>query len=1025
MNKLHKRFIAMLVIFTSLISFLPVKFGGQVAKADEGTDIQVSADGSTTPLPSTVDTSTSKNEVIYTSENTEGGFSITASDVRTTQEKLTQLAKDTQSSQTGIISQEVQIVSINGIQSSGVGTDSDPNFSSVGIKDTDYANPLSTSEKRVGRTILNLPLGVNKIVYRIKITKLTMNCEMVDSGKVDSSGNPIKVANVTKGIQEDINHADGNLTIEHANNYVIDKIKPMVFNAYIKSQDVDNESTIENNTRPFLYSTTAKPDSKMPLRYTYDVPDSTSILTYDMTLDSSLVLDGAKIYKNGNYDSSATITNSEGHGKLHGSLSRIGNSDTILIKLDPSAVSGNGNKADPAIQKSYAIEIRYKTMNATKDYSIYDNAGITKLNYNEEADVPAYIGKKFTVGTINDTDSTPVYTGQITIDKRAEMISLDPALVRSRKTVAYKLTNHYKDTDDANEKILNSELKNGKQYINFAAGSLSNTLYLDVYEGDGQSRTGNLLARYILNVINPSSTDTSNLSLLLDDGNAELTQPGVKSNKIAFSQSRRTYDLYAGDTVNVKLQGTSSKNEYIKVWLADEIDSNNLTEADASKANTFNQSSGIRSDSLNVSVGKSKKMIVQAYYDKYTEQTDSNGNKKKVLVGSYPVGDKYYFYLPKNFNSSDNTNNNTDKSSDALLSSLKIKGATLTDSNGNSGFSSSTDSYNVSVDKDCTSVSLTATSEDQNAKSIVATVSGSEDSSNLVSGESTDLTLNSSGTTNINIVVTAQDGTTTKAYSIIVKNSTKSSNDKLKNVILSTGDYTFDSSEDTTKVRVDLNATSIKVTPVVEDPNSTVTVNGQKYSNDPINVSLKGAQKTDIEITVKSEDGKSTQTYTLEVTRTDSSNNNTDNGSDEQDQFYDDISDCWVDLNKYDEWGKVNDKPVYFDKKHKQVKNQWVQTKGEWYYLNNVGYRASGWKVDTDAGKTYYLSPVTGKLMTGWMNLDNNWYYMGGNGVMHKGWLYLNGKWYYFAPNGQMVVNQSMYIDGKMYKFAVDGSVIF
>ncbi|OOM16473.1 cadherin-like beta sandwich domain-containing protein [Clostridium saccharobutylicum] len=1025
MNKLHKRFIAMLVIFTSLISFLPMRFGGQVAKAaTEGADIQVSAYGSTTPITSTVDTSTSKNEVIYTSENTEEGFNITVSDVRTTQDKLTQLAKDTQSTQTGIISQDIEILSINGVKSSGVGTDSDPNFSTIGIQINDYANPSSASQKRLGKTIMNLPYGVNRIEYRVKITKLTMNCEMVNSGTFDSNGNPIKEPSVTKGEQVDENFGSEFLTIEHGTQFVVNKINPMIFNAYIGQQDVDNESTISNNTRPFLYSTTAKPDQKMQLRYTCDVPDSISTLTYDMTFNNSLVLDGAKVYKNGEYDPSVTITNNsdnQGHGKLHGSLSKMGQSDIILIKLDSSITSSSsGTKIDPAIQKSYAIQIKYKELDSSEDYSLED-ANITKLNYNADTGVQAYIGKKFSVGSISNDDNTPVYNGEIHIDKRAGMISIDPNLVRSRSTVTYKVTNNYSD-NGADIKSKKSELKNGKQYIDFMAGSVSNTLQIDVYEGDGESITGKLLVRYLLKVVNPTTTDSFNMNLILDDGSAELTQPGVRSNKVTFSEGRRTYDLYTGDQVKVALGQQSSKNEYIRVWLADEVDSNNLTETDASKANTFNEDSGLRNDSLNITVGKAKKMAVQAYYDEYKKDTTTG---KYVLVGSYPVGDKYYFYLPNNFSSSDNNNNNTDKSSDALLSSLKIKGATLTDSNGNSGFSSSSDSYDVSVDKDDTSVSLTATAEDQNVKSIVATVGGSEDSSNLVSGESTDLTLNSSGTTNINIVVTAQDGTTTKAYSIIVKNSTKSSNDKLKNVILSTGNYTFDPSEDTTKVRVDLNVTSIKVTPVVEDPNSTVTVNGQKYSNDAITVNLKGAQKTDIEITVKSEDGKSTQTYTLEVTRTDSSNNDTDNGSDEQDQFYDDISDCWVDLNKYDEWGKVNDKPVYFDKKHKQVKNQWVQTKGEWYYLNNVGYRASGWKVDTDSGKTYYLDPVTGKLMTGWMNLDNNWYYMGGNGVMHKGWLYLNGKWYYFAPNGQMVVNQSMYIDGKMYKFAVDGSVIF
>ena len=40
----------------------------------------------------------------------------------------------------------------------------------------------------------------------------------------------------------------------------------------------------------------------------------------------------------------------------------------------------------------------------------------------------------------------------------------------------------------------------------------------------------------------------------------------------------------------------------------------------------------------------------------------------------------------------------------------------------------------------------------------------------------------------------------------------------------------LDSKNDITKVRVDQNVTSIKVTPVPEDSKSTVTVNGQEFS---------------------------------------------------------------------------------------------------------------------------------------------------------------------------------------------------
>lgn len=53
-----------------------------------------------------------------------------------------------------------------------------------------------------------------------------------------------------------------------------------------------------------------------------------------------------------------------------------------------------------------------------------------------------------------------------------------------------------------------------------------------------------------------------------------------------------------------------------------------------------------------------------------------------------------------------------DKLLDVLLSLLKIKGVILMDFNGNLGFLSSSDSYDVLVDKDDISVSLIVIVED-------------------------------------------------------------------------------------------------------------------------------------------------------------------------------------------------------------------------------------------------------------------------------------------------------------------------
>lgn len=46
---------------------------------------------------------------------------------------------------------------------------------------------------------MNLLYGVNRIEYRVKIIKLIMNCEMVNSGIFDLNGNFIKELSVIKG----------------------------------------------------------------------------------------------------------------------------------------------------------------------------------------------------------------------------------------------------------------------------------------------------------------------------------------------------------------------------------------------------------------------------------------------------------------------------------------------------------------------------------------------------------------------------------------------------------------------------------------------------------------------------------------------------------------------------------------------------------------------------------------------------------------------------------------------------------
>lgn len=1025
MSKMKKKFMALLIVFTSIISFLPVGFSGQAANADAYSDaktIRVNITGEGNKLPLKVDAVT--GEKIYSTTelvtSSTKGFDLTVKDVRVDKVDgtvLIQQAINQGADATGIVDQKVKIVSINGTPIS------DPNhvFTDLGISvvPIEGSDPV-TGEKVIGQRIIGLPFGVNKIEYDVLVG--TQTATFVPTYGAD--GKTIIKRDATLGaLDEPQNTSSQQLTIEHATSFVTEQISELKFKSYIgdPGQFSSNDDIVpfDNNKEPFLYEQTAEPDPDMPLRYTFDLPDSTNMLKYIVNFRQDIT--NALVYKNGEKDTTSSVT---GGKTLVGSLAKMGDSALIVLKTTSNSSSG-------AIDKSYAIEIRYKALVASEDYSLRD-AGITKLNFNEDSSVAAYIGKKFVVDT---TNSFKTYKGDIYIDPKAGEISISPILVKSPSTVGYVVTNNYTNSGGSSGALPSHLASNGKQCINFMQGNLSNTIQVDVYKGSNGTVTDSstILARYSLTVHLVEGSSAFSMNLKFDNDNAndntKLKQPGTE-NEVEYSMDRRTYDLYTQDANKVNISasfGADQDNKtYIRVWVADDTASDDLTEAAASLANVLD-SNNLRKTNLDIAINSSnKKIVVQAYHDKFETQT-VNGVKTDVLTGSYPVGDKYVFYLPANFTDTDITKPSED-STNAFLSSIKIKGYTLTDSDGNTGFSKTMLDYTTTVTKTDTSEKITVISEDPNAKSIVATINGSDQTYDLFSGEENELPLDSSGKTTIKIVVTAQDGTTTKTYNVVIKNNSKSSNVNLKNVILNVGDYTFDPKVTVTKVRVDQNVTSIQVTPIPEEPKSKTSVNGEEYSGTPIAVSLKGNQKTTINIEVVSEDGSMSKTYTLEIYRVDYADwndNNSNNNTDTDDQFYDEYNDCWVDLSKYDEWGTVNGKPAYFDKNSRQVKNAWITTGKKNYYLDNLGFRASGWKIDGPTGKSYYLDPSTGEMRTGWINLNNTWYYLGLNGVMHKGWLYLNGKWYYFTPNGQMVINQTMYVDDKLCVFGQDGALIY
>jgi len=175
--------------------------------------------------------------------------------------------------------------------------------------------------------------------------------------------------------------------------------------------------------------------------------------------------------------------------------------------------------------------------------------------------------------------------------------------------------------------------------------------------------------------------------------------------------------------------------------------------------------------------------------------------------------------------------------------------------------------YTASAPTNTTTVDVTATTVDPNA---TVTINGQPVSSG------TPITLPFTGqSATVTTIVTAEDGTTKKTYTVTI-NRNGSSNASLSKLYfgpniaktLSTGiaDFNYTASAPN-------NTTTIEVTATTSDPHATITINGQPASNGvPITLPFT-AQSETVTTTVTAEDGTTTKTYSVIITRKNALNN--------------------------------------------------------------------------------------------------------------------------------------------------------
>jgi len=199
-------------------------------------------------------------------------------------------------------------------------------------------------------------------------------------------------------------------------------------------------------------------------------------------------------------------------------------------------------------------------------------------------------------------------------------------------------------------------------------------------------------------------------------------------------------------------------------------------------------------------------------------------------------------------------------SSDASLAGIVLSKGTLSPA-----FASGTPSYTANVANSITSVTVTSSTTDKHA---TLTVNGTAVTPGTASGA---IALPEGAQTFITIVVTAQDGTTKQTYSVIVTRA-PSNNANLSKIGQSVGGLTPAFTPGTTSYTetVSYATSTITVTPVTSDPEAMI----QEDNNEPVTsgttsppIALAEGGQTVIPIKVIANDGVTTKTYTLTVTR--------------------------------------------------------------------------------------------------------------------------------------------------------------
>ena len=199
-----------------------------------------------------------------------------------------------------------------------------------------------------------------------------------------------------------------------------------------------------------------------------------------------------------------------------------------------------------------------------------------------------------------------------------------------------------------------------------------------------------------------------------------------------------------------------------------------------------------------------------------------------------------------------------DLSADATLSALTLSTGTL-----DPPFDPATSTYTVDVAPTVSSITITATATDDGA---TVTVDGTP----TTSGDPSASISLTDGDNALLVVVTAEDGSTIRTYTVTVTKGSFATDATLSALTLSTGTLTppFDPATSTYTADVEDTVASITITATATDDGATVTVDGTPTASGSPSASISLAEGDNtVSVVVTAEDGSTTETYTVTVTR--------------------------------------------------------------------------------------------------------------------------------------------------------------